>query len=55
VALAAGNLTLAARLLDETISRDPGWRTPREMRARLSADASPGALAPERDDRVVMM
>jgi glycosyltransferase involved in cell wall biosynthesis len=58
VALAAGNLPLAGRLLDETITRDPGWRTPREMRSRLAAEsvvAPPAAIAPERDDRVVAM
>jgi glycosyltransferase involved in cell wall biosynthesis len=60
VALAAGNHPLAGRLLDETIARDPGWRTPRELRATLSAGLDAGAdpppvPVPERDDRVVMM
>jgi glycosyltransferase involved in cell wall biosynthesis len=56
VALAAGNPVLAGRLLDEAAARDPGWRTPREMRARLAAapgKAGAGELAggaPERDD-----
>lgn len=37
VALAAANPVLAGRLLDEAAARDPGWRTPRELRARLAA------------------
>lgn len=58
VALAAGNLALAARLLDETTGRDPGWRTPRELRDRIAegAAADPSRVpAPERDDRVVLL
>jgi glycosyltransferase involved in cell wall biosynthesis len=37
VALAGGNSTLAARLLDEACARDPGWRAPREALSRLAA------------------
>jgi tetratricopeptide (TPR) repeat protein len=46
VALAGGNHALAARLLDAASERDPGWRTPRELRARLAAGAEAGALDP---------
>ena len=46
VALAAGNASLAARLLDEAAARDPGWRTPRELLARLDAGQDAGALDP---------
>lgn len=44
VALAAGDRALAARLLDEAAVRDPGWRTPRDLRARIDAGQEAGAL-----------
>lgn len=47
VALAARDHPLAARLLDEAATRDPGWRTPRELRARLAAgEAGPAVPVP---------
>jgi len=46
VALATGDRGLAARLLDEAIARDPGWRAPRDVRARL-ASAPSGAWIPD--------
>jgi tetratricopeptide (TPR) repeat protein len=49
VALAGGNRALAARLLDEASARDPGWRAPRDARARLDADPV-DARAPHPDD-----
>ena len=48
VARAGGNRPLAARLLDEACARDPGWRTPRDLRDGL--DAAPAAVAPEPGD-----
>jgi tetratricopeptide (TPR) repeat protein len=41
VARAGGNHALAARLLDEAIARDPGWRAPREARAHLATTPAP--------------
>ncbi|HYW11844.1 MAG TPA: glycosyltransferase [Longimicrobium sp.] len=46
VALAGGDPVLGGRLLDEASARDPGWRTPRALRARLAAGEDAGTVDP---------